>query len=193
MVRTLASRTPAVEVTLDGGLTLRLRPIRPSDREAMRRGFERLSETSRYRRFLSPMPRLPDDMLVRFTEIDHVDHVAWVALDPHRPLDDPGVAVARYIRHPAASQTADVAITVVDAYQGLGVGTLLMGLLAAIARSDGVHRFSSLVLRDNLPMRRLLTRLGARFSDEGDGVLAFDLDLREAYRHAATDPRCMRG
>ncbi|MGH7749257.1 MAG: GNAT family N-acetyltransferase, partial [Candidatus Dormibacteria bacterium] len=130
------SLSPAVEVTLDSGLTLRLRPIRPSDKDGLRRGFDRLSDTSRYRRFLSPMNCLPEDMVVRFTEIDYVDHFAWVALDSHRP-HDPGVAVARYIRNSDAPHTADVAVAVVDEYHGLGVGTLLMRMLWLTALGSG--------------------------------------------------------
>ena len=169
-------RTPAVEVTLDSGLTLWLRPILPSDKDGLRHGFDRLSDVSRYRRFLSPMTRLPDDLIVRFTEIDYVDHFAWVALDVHRPAE-PGVGVARYIRNAKAPRTADMAIAIVDDYQGQGVGTLLMRMLCSTARVNSVDRLCSLVLWENLPMRRLLARLGARFRDEGGGVLSFDLDL----------------
>jgi RimJ/RimL family protein N-acetyltransferase len=180
--------TSEVELTLAGGLRLRLRPILPTDKDGLRRGFDRLSDASRYRRFLSPMKRLSDDMVVRFTEIDYVNHFAWVALDTRRP-DEPGVGVARYIRHIEAPRTADVAVTVVDEYQGRGVGTLLMAMLCATARTNGVDRLSSLVLLENLAMRRLLSRLGSRFSDDGDGVLSFDLDLVPRHGHAAV-PYC---
>ena len=166
----------APEVALADDLTLRLRPILPSDKEGLHRGFDRLSHTSRYRRFLSPMVRLPSDMVVRFTEIDYVDHFAWVALDARRRVD-PGVAVARYIRLPDAPRTADVAVTVVDEYQGRGVGSLLIRMLCLTAYGNGIERFSSLVLWDNLPMRRLLAKLGARFRPDGGGVLSFELDL----------------
>ena len=171
--------TPAAstsEIALAGGLTLRLRPIEPSDKDGLHRGFDRLSPTSRYRRFLSPMDCLPADMVVRFTQIDYVDHFAWVALDARRPAD-PGVAVARYIRLTDAPRGADVAVTVVDEYQGRGVGSLLIRMLCLTAYGNGIERFSSLVLWDNLPMRRLLAKLGARFRPDGGGVLSFELDL----------------
>jgi GNAT superfamily N-acetyltransferase len=166
------------------GLTLRLRPIQPSDKDALLRGFDRLSPTSRYRRFLSPINLLPADLVVRFTEIDYVDHFAWVALDAQRATD-PGVAVARYIRLPGAPHIADVAVTVVDEYQGRGVGSLLIRKLCLTAYGNGIERFSSLVLWENVPMVRLLTGLGARFRPDGDGVLSFELDLGPMTREIA--------
>jgi GNAT superfamily N-acetyltransferase len=172
---------PAPEIGFAGGLTLQLRPIRPSDKDGLQRGFDRLSPTSRYRRFLAPMDRLPADMVVRFTEIDYVDHFAWVALDARRPAD-PGVAVARYVRLPDAPCSADVAVTVVDEYQRRGVGSLLLRMLCQTAYDNGIERFSSLVLWENLPMRRLLSGLGARFRPDGDGVLSFELDLGPTAR-----------
>ncbi|HEX3604828.1 MAG TPA: GNAT family N-acetyltransferase [Candidatus Dormibacteraeota bacterium] len=175
------SPPPVPEVALAGDLTLRLRPILPSDKDGLHRGFDRLSPTSRYRRFLSPMLRLPPAMVVRFTEIDYVDHFAWVALDARRQVD-PGVAVARYIRCADATGTADVAVTVVDEYQGRGVGSLLMRMLCTTARGNGIERFSSLVLSDNHPMVRLLTGLGARFRPDGYGALSFELDLGPTMR-----------
>jgi RimJ/RimL family protein N-acetyltransferase len=178
--RQATERLPS-DVALAGDLMLRLRPIQASDKDGLRRGFDRLSPTSRYRRFLSPMDRLPADMVVRFTEIDYVDHFAWVALDARRPTQ-PGVGVARYIRLTDAPRSADVAVTVVDEYQGRGVGSLLVRMLCMTAFGNGIGRFSSLVLWDNLPMRRLLTNLGARLRPYGDGVLSFELDLEPTTR-----------
>jgi GNAT superfamily N-acetyltransferase len=189
LVSTTAAPVP--EIVVCGGLTLQLRPIRPSDKDGLQRGFDRLSPTSRYRRFLAPMNQLPADMVVRFTEIDYVDHFAWVALDARRPAD-PGVAVARYIRLPDAPHSADVAVTVVDEYQGRGVGSLLLRMLCLTAYRNGIERFSSLVLWENLPMRRMLTGLGARFDRDGDGVLSFELDLGPATRESGI-PRAAGG
>jgi RimJ/RimL family protein N-acetyltransferase len=166
---------PGLRLTLRSGLELELRPILPSDKEELRHGFDRLSAVSRYRRFLAPMTRLPDDMVARFTEIDYVDHFAWVALDPRRGPEH-GVGVARYIRLDDDPRSADVAVTVVDAYQGRGVGTLLLRLLCLTAHAHGVDRLTSLVLAENVPMRRLLSRLRARLGAESGGVFSVELD-----------------
>ena len=67
-------------VTLRDGSHVTVRPIRPQDAAPLRAGFERLSEESRYRRFLSPMQQLSGPMLRYLTEVDHHDHEALVAL-----------------------------------------------------------------------------------------------------------------
>ena len=85
-----------VEVELRDGSWAQVRQIRPDDREALRRGFERLSPESRYRRFLTPMEKLSESQLTYLTDVDHHDHEAMIAFD----LATPGevVGVGRYVR-----------------------------------------------------------------------------------------------
>jgi hypothetical protein len=71
-----------------------VRPIRPQDAAPLRAGFERLSEQSRYRRFLSPMQELSGPMLRYLTEVDHHDHEALIAVG----ADGTIVGVARSVR-----------------------------------------------------------------------------------------------
>jgi hypothetical protein len=63
-------------------MSIEIRPVRPEDRTALQVGFDRLSERSRYRGFLSPRSRLTHSELRYFTEVDHHDHEALVAIDP---------------------------------------------------------------------------------------------------------------
>lgn len=50
--------------------TVTQRPIRPDDAERLARLFDRLSPTSRYRRFFSPVAKLPRTMLHRLAIVD---------------------------------------------------------------------------------------------------------------------------
>jgi hypothetical protein len=68
-------------IQLRDGSRVRIRPGRPDDRDLLRRGFERLSLESRYKRFLVPIPELTESMVDYLTEFDHHDHEAIVALD----------------------------------------------------------------------------------------------------------------
>ena len=152
-----------------------MRPIRPDDKSLLVGGFQRLSEESRLRRFLAPISELSEEQLRYLTEIDYVDHFAWVAL----LADDPGVGigVGRYIRIRDEPDVAEVAITIVDDYQGKGLGTLLLGLLAATARVAGITKFRAYVLEDNLPMRTILNDLGVDQRHDAPGVLVMDVPL----------------
>jgi len=70
---------PAVTALARDGTEVRLRPLCRGERDLVARFFEGLSEESRRRRFLQPLPRLPEAMLRHLTDVDGRRHVALVA------------------------------------------------------------------------------------------------------------------
>lgn len=140
-----------------GAWQVEIRPIEPDDKDALARGFDRLSERSRYRRFLSPRGRLTQAELRYFTEVDHHDHEAIVAVDPET---GEGVGVARFVRSREDPTVAELAVAVVDDWQGRGVGSLLTAELANRARQEGIRCFTALALAENDAMLNLLRELG---------------------------------
>jgi GNAT superfamily N-acetyltransferase len=156
----------ADEFALRDGTRIAVRPVLPEDKQRLRDGFARLSAESRYRRFLTALDQLSDEQVRYLTEVDYVDHMAWVALDPSRP-DHPGIGVARYVRLPDDPAVAEAAVTVLDDYQGRGVGTILLRLLAGSALEHGIHSFRGYVLAANDPMVEILRGLGATVANEG--------------------------
>jgi GNAT superfamily N-acetyltransferase len=134
-----------------------IRPIEPDDRDALARGFDRLSEESRYRRFLSPRGPLSQAELSYLTEVDHRDHEALVAVDPETAE---GVGVARFIRSAEDPAVAELAVAVADDWQGQGVGSLLAAELAKRAREEGITCFTALALAENDGILGLLQDLG---------------------------------
>lgn len=168
-------RRRTTEVALRDGTRIRLRPIVPQDKGRLAAAFERLSPESRYRRFMAPLAELTEERLTYLTEIDYVDHFAWAALS----LDEagtPGVA-SRYVRDPADPTVAEAAVTVVDDYQGRGLGTLLLEALGAMALDKGIRRFRSYALEDNRPIRELLSTLGATLEHDSPGLIRVEIDL----------------
>lgn len=164
-----------IHVLLRDGTPVFLRPIVPDDKDLLVKALERLSEESRYRRFMSLMTGFTTDQLRRLTEIDHRKAFAWIALhaeDPEEPL-----GVARYVRLPDRPESAEVAVAVMDEYQRKGLGTILLEVLAATARAAGIRRFAGHLLADNVPMRRMLGRIGAELRLESPGVLEVDIPL----------------
>lgn len=165
--------TPAVEPTRVADLAIR--PISPDDKPALREGFERLSEQSRYRRFLSPHDALSDAELRYLTEVDHHDHEALVAVEPRTGA---GVGVARYVRSGKDPASAELAVAVVDDWQGRGVGTRLATALAARARDEGITTFTALVLTENQLMLNLARALGeARIINREAGTVELAIEL----------------
>ena len=174
--RELALR--GAEVRLRDGSRVRVRPGRRADRGLLLRGFERLSPSSRYRRFLASTPELSGAMVRYLTEIDHHDHEALVAIDDGT---GEGVGVARYVRHSDRPAAAEVAVTVVDYWQGRGLGTLLMEALSARARQEGIASFTALMLAANDEMMELLRRLGpVRVVGRESGVVEIEVPIPDA-------------
>jgi L-amino acid N-acyltransferase YncA len=145
--------------------TLNVRPIGLDDVERLGRLFDRLSPTSVYHRFFSPIRKPPRSALLWLTSVDHDRREALVALD-----GDEIVAVARYDGRPGTAE-AEVAVTVEDAWQHRGVGKRLTRRLANQALDHGYDHFVASVLPDNHAALGLIRRLSqdasVRFEDGG--------------------------
>ena len=164
------------ELVLADGRRLRVRPIGPEDRERLAGLFARLSDESRYRRFLGPKRTLTAGELTRLTDIDHVTHEALAAIDPH---DCSIVGVARYARWEGHDGVADISVAVADDLHGRGIGGALVGRIVQRARANGVRRLTASTLWENAPARALLKRLAFGVRQSGH-VLDLELDLAEA-------------
>ena len=169
LIRTARQRVAAhiapIPVRVEGGAELMLRPVLPGDTER----FESSGAFSRetlYRRYQGGAPT--EARLAYLCQVDYVDHFVWVVTDG---VDGPVVADGRFIRDKDDPASAEVALTVADAYQGRGIGTLLLAALAVTARTDGVERFHARVLADNGAARALVDKLHPRWEHEEPGVL----------------------
>jgi RimJ/RimL family protein N-acetyltransferase len=110
---------------------------------------------------------LTEQELTYLTQIDNRDHEALLALDG----DGAAIGVARYVRDPADRELADAAFTVIDAWQGRGLGRALARLLAARALAEGIRRFRLDVLTDNAPGLALARGLGSVVASTHDGSM----------------------
>lgn len=167
-----------VRVVLGDGTRALIRPVRPDDKERLQTGLARLSRRSRYLRFHTEVDGLTDEQLRYLTEVDQRDHAAWAALDEDRP-EVPGIGVARYVRLPDEPAVAEAAITVADRYQGRGLGTVLLGILARHAQDNGIELFRNHVLAENETMIALLEQMGATRQVDAPGVYRLDMPLPE--------------
>ncbi len=154
-------------VTLADGGQIVIRAIEPEDASALAAGFERLGALSRFRRFRERIDRLTPEQVEELTRVDHESHEALVALDA---LTGDGVGVARYIRAADDPTHAEVACTILDAWQHRGVGSALAERLAARARAAGIERCTALILLGNEPARRLLAHVAEEVGEERDGA-----------------------
>ena len=168
---------PVLTFTLDDGTPVALRAVMPADRERIRAGFETLSEDTRTLRFLAPIAHLSEEQLRYFTEVDHVDHVAWGALDL-REAGNPGFGVGRWVQLPEAPHVAEFSLTVADGAQGHGLGALLLAVLYVVGASLEVRALRGVIARANGKMVHWMHRLGATPApDDAADDSAVTLDL----------------
>jgi GNAT superfamily N-acetyltransferase len=132
---------------------VQLRPLRRDERDLVARFFAGLSAESRRRRFLQPMPRLPEATLRRLVEVDGRRHVAVVAT-----LEGQCIGIGRYVALASEPGVAEVAVT--DRCQGRGIGRLLVETLRPVAVRAGLTTLICVVDPTNRPALRLLRSLG---------------------------------
>jgi hydrogenase maturation protease len=179
----------AERIVLPDAGELLIRPIRAADRDDFMRSFQHLSEETRYERFLGPIRTLTEDQVTYFTEVDHHDHEALVALTPEGEI----VGIARYIRLPEEAATAEVAVTVADAWQHRGIGYALLERLVRRARAAGVSSFRAICLSRNVDIQQLLREFSSdtRTKTPEPGVVELETTLPAEEEHSSAVRRAL--
>lgn len=168
----------AVDVVLGDGESASIRPIAPSDADALATFHRRQSPASRYRRYFSPKADLSAAELRHFTNVDFHDRVGLV-VESHGEM----VGWAGYERWPGRDD-ADTAFMVDDAHHGKGVATLLLEHLATIATTNGIGRFTAEVLADNQPMLSVFAGAGwALERHVAAGVIEVDFAIDDTVEY----------
>jgi RimJ/RimL family protein N-acetyltransferase len=131
-----------------------VRPWQHGDFALLAAAGPKLSERTLRLRFWGAVPTLPTSYL-RSTE------QRWPRLwDAVTALDaDELIGWAEYGRNPLQPDTADVAVCVIDAEQGHGVGTALVDLLVERARGAGLVSVHADIAPRNEPARRVWTQV----------------------------------
>lgn len=146
-----------------------VRALKPADESDMLTAFGRSSEQSRYLRFFGARRHFSAEEIDRFIHVDFTRHVALVAttLENGSPTI---VGGARFVvTEPGC---AEAAFTVIDQYQGQGIGNALFRHLVLIAQRLGLKEMVADVLSSNAPMLGLFRRSGLveRTVRDGDVV-----------------------
>src|SRR5580692_304847 len=172
--RRQAGVTAGSRTVLRDGSHVLIRPVRSTDAPLLADGFTRLSATSRWMRFLTPKKELSPAELRYFTDLDHHDHEALGALDHGNGR---GVGIARFIRHADDPYAADIAVTIVDDWQGRGLGRELMARLSDRAREEGIRRFTALVAAENEAVAGLLRNASASLVRRDSSTREYEISL----------------
>jgi acetyltransferase len=164
-------------VHLVDGRRITLRPVLPQDAGVLQAFVKGLSNASRRNRFFRSLHELPEDLLDRFTSIDYEHHLALVA-EVFAGGVETIIGEARYVVDEDGT-SAEFALAVADAWQGRGIGTLLLERLVAKAAAAGITHLHGQTLPANRSMHRLARKAGftVALDPAGDDVLLQSRDL----------------
>ncbi|HYM60588.1 MAG TPA: GNAT family N-acetyltransferase [Thermoanaerobaculia bacterium] len=171
------------DVVLRNGRTLRIRPVRPDDRDGALDLFRRLSPESLYTRFFDV--RTPEAALQYSpVDVDYRNDFGVVGEVGGRIM-----AMAHYFRgRKQLVDSAEVAFTIADEVQGLGIGTRMLDKLAEAALPNGIVKFQAEVLAENTKMLDVFLNSGfavTHKTSEGCVHVSFPIEPTEASEEAA--------
>lgn len=158
------------------GTPVEVRALRPTDEGDMLAALEQTSMQSLQRRFFTPKRHFSDKERAFFMEIDFKKHVALVVLTGEAG-QQAIVGGGRYVVTQPGQ--AELAFVVIDAWQGRGIGSILMRHLIGLARDAGLHELTAEVLPENASMLRVFGKAGfkpAKRRDPHSIHLALNLD-----------------
>jgi GNAT superfamily N-acetyltransferase len=158
--------TYSVIETMRDGKPVVIRSLQPSDKAEIFEAVERTSAESLHRRFLATKRAFSPSEVAYFVNVDFRNHVALVA----EVEEDEGSNIVGGGRYVVVKQeTAEVAFIVIDAYQGRGLGTILMRHLVGLAREAGIEEFVAEVLSDNVAMLAVFEGSGLPLATKHEG------------------------
>lgn len=168
-----------IETQLSDGRAVCLRTIRASDEARIREGIVEMSDRSRYLRFFSAFREPPESIVKRLSAVDGHDHIGWgaILLDGH---NYPPIAAVHAIRLQEKPQQAELAIAVLDEYQGVGLARALIAAVLINCMDEDLTTLEMQVLSENSAATALISSLGAKRKPALDSVTHFVLDISEA-------------
>jgi GNAT superfamily N-acetyltransferase len=164
---------------LRDGTSVRIRAIRPNDKQRLERHFDGLSSDSRYHRFFGIKHGLTSNELRYFTEPDFLRHIALVATTVNRDDSETIVSDGRYVALEESRSVGEVALSVVDEYQRRGVGKLLLESLIGLARHVRLNRLEADVMASNRDAIRFFIGRGFRSTGTSGGICRVALSVEK--------------
>jgi GNAT superfamily N-acetyltransferase len=151
---------------LDGGLRVRLRLTRPNDARHVRDFLERLSPETRQRRFLSPMPRVPQAVVDHFTFYDPRERLVLAATMPGQGGEEiVGLGDVSFV----STGIAEIGLVVEEEHQSHGIGRLIAEAIAAIGLSRGATHLKAEMLDSSPAVMKVLAAIGRTVNTIEDG------------------------
>jgi acetyltransferase len=160
-----------------GQFKLRIGPVLTSNKDQISRSLRDLSAETIRNRFMGGKHEFSPVELEYFTNLDGWNHYAIGLEERERPQR--GVAIARMVRSSVDPVEAEIAITIIDDYQGMGLGTFLMRLIVLAASEREIERLSFTFLPQNKSIFKVICKVGpVREESTGQDFIHLCIDMK---------------
>ncbi|WP_428628586.1 N-acetyltransferase family protein [Sphingopyxis sp.] len=174
--KTKAMADISVHSALNDGTAVCLRTITTDDEQLLRDGIAKLSADSRYLRFFSPAPILPDAVIERLVDVDGHDHIAWGAICTECE-GQPAIGAVHAVRYSGHGRAGEFSVAVLDEFQGRGLARMMTAALLVHCLAEGLTVLDVHILSENAAAKRLVKSLDAEWTGESAGVAEYRLDV----------------
>lgn len=153
-----------------------IRLLQPSDRETLEEAFRKLSNETKRLRFFQVNETLSEKELDYLLNLDNSNHVAYCAYIMENNVPK-GIGVVRYIRSVKNPSIAEIAITIIDEYQGEGIGKELIKRITEHAKKEGITTYVANAFYFNHIILKMITKYPYKITGSDDGILTIKVDL----------------
>ena len=182
-----------VDIVLESGLNVRLRPAGPMDAMRFDHIVSNMSEESRYLRFFTGARKIPAHIIRALADADGHRHIAWGAVNREAP-GEPFIAAAHAIRTPNELEEAELALGVLDDYHAQGLSRMLIACVALCCRDEGIITLGAETLAENRKANGLFKALGGHVIETTPPTMRWQFHLGETISilRAMEKPRGLR-
>jgi len=161
-----------------GDLEIFFRPVKASDERLFQEYLYGLSEQSVYLRFFQILKAFPHNLAQKLLAVDYKENLGIIGTLGTSDTS-PIVAAAHWMLD-VNENMAEVAFSVADEYQRMGIGTYLLRFLMRAAREQGIRGFRAVVLWENAGMMEVFRKSGCILHTEYDsGVISLSFRFDE--------------
>ena len=165
----------AIPLVTRSGFEFHVRPVKPSDKEALAEFFSHVSKEDLRFRFLSAVQEVPGSLLEMLVNVDHDSKEDYIAVD----IDDKTIIASAMVGAKNDKSEAEVAIVVRSDYKNRGMSWTFLEYVIDEARRNGIQKLQSIESRSHHAAITLEKEMGfSAKSYPGDPslmLLEFDL------------------
>ncbi len=136
---------------------LRVGSVTPHNKQQISDGLRDMSPESIRYRFLGSKREFTEKELSYLTTLDGFNHYA-IGMEERET--GRGIAIVRLVRSSKDETEAEVAVTIIDDYQKVGLGQVLIKLMILAAAERDIERLSFTYLPANEGIVKLLHKIG---------------------------------